>query len=627
MLHLLLIDDNPDDRALVLREIQKVLADARVDQVGERVTFEALTAQPELPWDVVVTDYQLRWSTGMEVFRSLRERRPDLPVILFTASGSEELAVQALKEGVDDYITKTPRHYGRVPYAIRACAERRQQKRDADAAAAALRAREAHLQLAMDAGAMTAWQLDLASGLILLDGRENGPFGGARAVSATEVLASVHTEDRDRMRATWDQARVTGARFEIEFRMLMGEKERWLRASAIRGGAMVDDRWVGVVQDVTRAKRTEAQLRSADREKNEFIAMLAHELRNPLAPLRYLGQLLAQRPDTAQLERAREIIERQVGVMARLLDDLLDVSQLTYLQPVIRAEPLDLGEVVRHAAADAAPALVHHRFTLSVPSAPVRIEGDRVRLQEILQNLIDNAVKFTPAGGSINLRLETSERHAVLVLQDSGIGVDPELIERIFAPFVQARASATEPHRGLGLGLAVVQKLVQAHGGTVRARSGGSAQGFTIEIHLPLSTQATAEPTRASPVSGSPTGGLRVLVADDEQDLAETLRDLLGLEGHEVILAYDGASAIAAAESFRPQVMVLDIGMPNGSGDAVAQWVRQQPWGAEVKLIAVTGWGRSEDRDRTQRAGFDLHLVKPVGARLLIEAVAEPKKD
>jgi two-component system CheB/CheR fusion protein len=623
--HLLLVDDNPDDRALVRREIERVLAEVRIDEAGDAETFSSLLAGAETPWDVVVTDYELRWATGMDVFRRLRERWPDLPVILFTASGNEELAVQALKEGIDDYITKTPRHYGRVPYAVRACAERRRQTRAAEASLEALRRREAQLQLAMDAGAMAAWQLDLEGGRIILDGRSEGPFAGAGGPTAiADFQAGVHVEDRPAVQAALDAAAAGEARLQAVFRTALRGEERWLSARAVAGGPAMRNRWIGVVQDVTEAKRLEAQLRAADREKDEFIAMLAHELRNPLAPLGYVARLIGPGAPEEQLVRAQVMIERQVAVMARLLEDLLDVSQLTRHRVELQKSVLDLRDVIADAAEDAQVAVEQagHRLTVSLPAEPVWVDGDRVRLQEILDNLVNNAVKFTPPPGTLVLTLTAEAGEAVLVVEDSGVGLESDMLERIFQPFVQARQSPTQPHRGLGIGLAVVRRLAQAHGGRVRARSAGAGRGSAFELRLPIAAAPAPAAAATATLPGPARQVLRVLVADDEVDMAESLRDLLELEGHAVSIAFDGATAIERAGPLQPEVMVLDVGMPNGSGDTVARWVRAQPWGASVKLIAVTGWGRDEDRRRTADAGFDLHLVKPVDVEQLLQALA-----
>lgn len=627
-LRILLIDDNPDDRSLVQREIRKVLPDALVDEVGADEEFEAVLAGPA-SWDVVVTDYQLRWSTGLEVFRRLRRERPALPVIMFTASGSEAIAVEALKEGLDDYITKTVRHYGRIPCAIRASAERHRRRRAAEVAAAELRDKETRLQLALDAAAMDSWEYDPKTGRAVLHGRSRQIFGPLRREFATEQLfARLHPDDRERVRAQFLAAVAGVARLDAEFRIAAREGgERWLRAAAILDTAGGTSRLVGVLEDITRRKALEGQLREADRQKNEFIATLAHELRNPLAPIRYMAQLLRPGSPDGTVAKAREVIERQVVQMGRLLDDLLDVSRITLNRIELRRERLDLGIIAGQVADDLRPAAEAAGLALSlaVPAAPVWVEGDPVRLHEVVDNLLHNALKFTRRGGQVSLSLEREGGEAVLQVADDGIGIAPDMLDRIFDTFVQASTGpASSTPGGLGIGLTVVRRMVALHGGEVEARSAGLGRGARFIVRLPLVGEAAPQAAdELQPAARGRGGRLRILVADDQPDAAESLALMLKLQGHALTIAHDGEEAKAAAEREPPDVMVLDIGMPRASGLEVARWARSQPWGGTVRLVAVTGWGRKEDRQRTREAGFDVHLVKPVDMDALLRACGQ----
>ncbi|MFC0677335.1 response regulator [Lysobacter korlensis] len=611
-LSLLLVDDNPDDRALVIRELRKVLPDSQVDEASDADGFEALLAEGRR-WDVAITDYRLRWSTGMDVFHRLRETYPDLPVIMFTASGDEELAVTALKQGVDDYITKTPKHYGRVPYAVQACTDRQQRRRQAEHASQALERSEALLNLALESVGIETWEYDLERRVLTLHGRAPRVFpGGQRELSADRLRGVMHPDDVERVRAEFLAAASGATRFESEFRLCVGENLRWMRAAGMADGG---SRLVGVLEDITRRKRVEEQLREEDRQKDQFIATLGHELRNPLAPIRYAVQLLDERSDGARIMRARAVIERQAETMARLLDQLLDLSRIAHDRIVLERQSMDLRALLDDAGEDARllTDASGQSLVLSVPDYEVVVDGDPIRLKQVVDNLVQNAVKFTPAGGRIEIALTTDDAVAELRVRDTGIGITGDMLERVFEPLVQADAGpASRVRGGLGIGLAVVRRLVGLHGGTVMASSLGPGHGATFTVRLPLAHAARDDAPHALEPDGTARRAWRVLVADDHADAAASLGLVLELHGHEVRTANDGLQAQAMAEHWRPDAMVLDIGMPGANGDEVARWVRAQPWGASVRLVAITGWGRPEDRLRLRDAGFDVHLVKPV---------------
>lgn len=620
-LALLLIDDNPDDRALVIREIRKVLPEAQVDEASDAHGFEALLAEGG-HWDAAITDYRLRWSTGMDVFHRLRETRPELPVIMFTASGDEELAVTALKQGVDDYITKTPKHYGRVPYAVQACVERRQRRQQAEAAGSALERSETLLSLALEAVGMETWEYDLARGVLTLHGRSPRVFGtGRRELPVERLLGTMHPDDWERLRAEFLAAASGATRFESEFRLCTADAVRWMRAAGMSDG---DSRVVGVLEDISRRKRVEEQLLEADRQKDQFIATLGHELRNPLAPIRYATQLLTADCDAGRIARARAVIERQAGTMARLLDQLLDLSRIAHDRIELERQPMDLRPLLRDATDDAQPLAdgAGQTLTLSMPDRPVTVDGDAMRLKQVVDNLVQNAIKFTAAGGRVEIALTADDSTAELRISDTGIGIAGDMLERVFEPLVQVDAGpASNVRGGLGIGLAVVRRLVGLHGGTVAASSPGPGRGATFTVRLPLAQAAREAPSPAATSGDWSRRSLRVLVADDHADAAASLGMVLELQGHEIRTVHDGLQAQAVARQWQPDAMVLDIGMPGASGDEVARWARAQPWGGLVRLVAITGWGRPEDRKRLREAGFDVHLVKPVGLDELIAAL------
>jgi signal transduction histidine kinase len=377
----------------------------------------------------------------------------------------------------------------------------------------------------------------------------------------------------------------------------------------------VEERTAELRDTLLRLQESEASLRDADHRKDEFLAMLAHELRNPLAPIRNSVEILRQRADQERgLRWSYEVIERQLAQLSRLVDDLLDVSRITRGRLEIRPEIVDLGEILRNAADGIRPEVCakHLQFEVAVPAEPVPVQADPVRLTQVVLNLLDNARKFTPDGGTVGLAGEQGSHEVVITVRDSGPGIPAEARPRLFQMFYQVN-DGTAPYRGgLGIGLALVKRIVEMHGGTVEVRSPAAGNGSEFVVRLPL---VSAAPVVASSPLGRSVGlasPRRVLVVDDNEDSANSLAVLLRRDGNTVRTAYDGLAAIAAAESFHAEVVLLDIGLPALDGYHVARQIRQTPWGRDIVLVAVTGWGQENDRRRTREAGFDAHLVKPV---------------
>ncbi|MGZ8253824.1 MAG: PAS domain-containing protein [Burkholderiaceae bacterium] len=370
------------------------------------------------------------------------------------------------------------------------------------------------------------------------------------------------------------------------------------------------------IQDITERKRTELTLLDADRRKDEFIATLAHELRNPLAPMLNAIQLLQLDGDAdVTRQRAKDIIERQVLQMARLIDDLLDISRITLGKLTLRREPVDVAAVVDEAIDLARPHIIasEHRFDLELPALPVQLSGDRTRLAQVLSNLLINAAKYTPRCGSISLTVTAESEEAVIRVRDNGIGIAQESFDGLFEKFSQVRSTQDRTGGGLGIGLALSKGLVHMHGGTICASSPGVGMGSEFVIRLPIA--AAQAPPAIDPiytVTTVPTGGLKVLVADDNEDAVESAAMLLSLNGNDVKLASDGLEAVEAANRYRPDVVLLDIGMPKLNGFEACRRIRSEPWGKDMLVVAVTGWGQEEDRRRTAEAGFDAHFTKPV---------------
>ncbi|HSA55818.1 MAG TPA: PAS domain-containing protein [Gemmatimonadaceae bacterium] len=367
-----------------------------------------------------------------------------------------------------------------------------------------------------------------------------------------------------------------------------------------------------------RLEEAERELKEADRRKDEFLATLAHELRNPLAPIRNAVELLAiQEGLPAPLRTARDVIERQVAQMVHLVDDLLDVSRVSRDRLQIRREVVELSTVVQHAIETSRPLIdtSGHVLTVDVPSEPVYLDADMTRLAQVVANLLNNAAKFTPDGGTISLRAVTGNGHVRISVRDAGIGIAREHLDRIFEMFSQVAPALQRAEGGLGIGLSLVRRLVELHGGQVEARSEGLGHGSEFIITLPV--LAAPQPPSSVSVNGqeatTPVAQSRILVVDDNHDTAESLAQLLRLRGHDVRVAFTGIEAVEACERSTPDVVLLDIGLPGLNGYEAARRIRELPAGRRIQLVAITGWGQEEDRQRSRAAGFDHHLVKPVG--------------
>jgi signal transduction histidine kinase len=369
--------------------------------------------------------------------------------------------------------------------------------------------------------------------------------------------------------------------------------------------------------------KAESQLREADRRKDEFLAMLAHELRNPLAPISAGAQLLQSgHASEVAVQRTAGIIVRQVHHMTRLVDDLLDVSRVTRGLVTLTRAPLDVGKIIADAVEQADPLLKsrQHRFEVTLPQTPMVVNGDHKRLVQVLVNVLNNAAKYTPAGGAVKLTARAEADTIKLIVSDNGIGMSPDLRSHVFELFAQAQRNSDRSQGGLGLGLALVKSLVELHGGSVAVDSEGEHKGSTFTITLPASQQQPAVPLPGP--AATPSRKLRVLVVDDNVDAAQTLQLLLEAGGHHVSVAHTALTALEIAQAKSPELCLLDIGLPDISGYDLARGLRSLPHTAHATLVAVTGYGRREDRDQANAAGFDHYFVKPVDVDALLALIA-----
>jgi PAS domain S-box-containing protein len=491
-----------------------------------------------------------------------------------------------------------------------------------------LRENEERLRLALEAGQVGTWdwnipndQITWSDSIYRFHGLKPGEFGGR----VTDFVALIHPDDREPVNATIQTALESGEAYSAEMRIVWPDGTvRWI---ATNGKVMFDAagqpvRMLGATVDVTERKLAEQSLIEADRRKDEFLAMLAHELRNPLAPMRNAIQLLRRiGPPDPELQRAREVIARQVEHLARLVDDLLDAARITEGKITLKKERVDLLSIIGRALETSRPLIDarKHRLTVALPEEPLRLEGDTTRLTQVVSNLLHNAAKFTPEGGQIWLAAEADTGQVVLRVRDSGIGIPQELLPHVFDLFRQADDSLDRSAGGLGIGLTLVRRLLELHGGKVEAFSEGPGRGSEFVVRLP----AFADDFKALAEGDAAVGDLResacyrVLVVDDNIDSAESMALLLELYGHQMRIAHDGPAALKAARSFRPQVVVLDIGLPGMDGYEVARHLRADAQTQRAILIAMTGYGQSEDRQQSMRAGFDHHLVKPLDPDVL----------
>lgn len=372
-------------------------------------------------------------------------------------------------------------------------------------------------------------------------------------------------------------------------------------------------RWFGTNTDVTAQRDAEQAVRAADRRKDEFIAILSHELRNPLAPIRFALPVLERESLTAAGKRALTIVDRQVDQLARLLDDLLDASRITRGKLELRRKPVALDGIIRTAVDAVTPMMTagRHDVECVITEQPIWVDGDPVRLTQVLTNLLTNSARYTPRGGRIAVESARDDGAAIIRVRDTGIGIPHEALPTIFEMFRQVDRP-DHPQGGLGIGLALSKRLGEMHGGTIEVRSDGAGRGSEFTVRLPLAPVAIDEHRGTDPAQIAPRRRLRVLVVDDNADLVEMLTLLVRERGHEVRHALDGETAIAAALAFQPDVALLDLGLPVRSGLDVARELRRHPKTAATRLIAITGWGQAEDRARTREAGFDAHLTKPI---------------
>jgi PAS domain S-box-containing protein len=666
---ILLVDDEPRN----LDALESILEASGYTFVRAQSADQALLATLQNDFAAIILDIKMPGMNGLELARLIKQRKRSqhVPILFLTAYSLDEREVlQAYGIGAVDFLSKpinpeilrskvevfaslfrTTRALASAVEALNAevvqkevaqdqlrlakeLLETRVLERTAELARAnrEVRDNEERLRLALAVAQVATWEWDLTSGRMrwsadpeVVFGFPAGSFGADARISHV-----VHPDDAGALNAAFECAMETGD-FEAEYRVIRPDGSIvWL---ADRGRVMQDannqpNRILGVSVDLTRRKTLEEALRESDRRKDEFLATLAHELRNPLAPIRYAVKVLDLKgPGTAEQRWAVELIERQAQHMARLIDDLLDINRITRNTLELRKESLELSAVIATAVETVRPLIDKdgHELTINLPSEKIHVNGDPVRLAQVFSNLLHNAAKYSKTergGGKVVLTARPDGPSVAISIQDDGVGISQAMLPRVFEMFAQVGKSIDQSEGGLGIGLALAKRLVEMHGGHIEASSEGLGMGSRFTVYLPI---ASVEPS-AEGESGKDrmTNGAarRILIADDNVDVAESFEIMLQMFGHEVQTAFDGLEALERAEEFRPDVIVLDVGMPKLDGYETARRIRQQPWGQDVVLIAVTGWGNEKDKNRSAEAGFDIHLVKPVDADTILKSVA-----
>jgi PAS domain S-box-containing protein len=651
-----------DDQRVNLLALEALLKDLGHNLVSVSSGEEALRQLDRSEFAVVLLDVQMEGLSGFDTARQIRRRDKDrhTPIIFVTAHEADRHQLEeAYGLGAVDYLVRPI-----IPVILRAKVmgfvelfhkseqikqqaerlrqiERREFEEKLARENARLQESEQRFARFMQHLPGLAWAKDLAGRYVYVNEAAEAAFNIPRAqlygktdaeVFPRRTAAEFMENDRKAL------ASPAGVKVIEELQHTDGVVHQSIVSKfpipgpdgrpALLGGMAIDitDR----KQLEEELRRRAEQLQEADRRKDEFLAMLSHELRNPLAPVRNALHIMKlPGAGAVAVRHAREIVERQIQHLVRLVDDLLDVSRIMQDKIELHKEEVELTVVVGRAIETAQPAIdaQGHQLDVAIPDTPIRVVADIIRLSQVISNLLTNAAKYTDQAGRLWLAVEREQNQAVIRVRDTGIGMPPELLPRVFDLFVQADRSLARSQGGLGIGLTLVKRLVEMHGGTVTALSPGPGQGSEFIIRLPalpeppgLATGATAEPGYCRP----PGPRRRILVVDDSVDTAESAAMVLRMAGHEVRVAHDGPSALDTVQTFRPEILLLDIGLPGMSGYEVARRLRAQPEGQTLVLAAMTGYGHEDDRRRSQEAGFDVHLTKPLDPTILEAFVAAP---
>jgi signal transduction histidine kinase/DNA-binding response OmpR family regulator len=630
---ILIADDNPDMRAYLRRLFaQRWTVEAVCDGAA------ALAAARRHRPDLVVADAMMPELDGFGLLRALRADAAleTVPVVLLSARAGEESRAEGLEAGADDYLVKpfsvrellarvsTHLHHGQVREA-----GARERKRLFDCLA------QAPVPIAILRGPDHVFELANAQYERLTGKSELA--GKPMRVAFPEIPADAELFTLfDRAYTGGETVAVDEYRQDVRHEDNTVKEEYWkLTLNPLRNRAGTVEGLIAVVINVTdsvRARRVMSEARAkaeaANRTKDEFLAMLGHELRNPLTPILATLQHMRLRGGEALSRRERELLERQARQLAKMVDDLLDVSRIAQGKVKLLRKPVDLADIVSRSVDVSSPLLEErgHDLTIDVPRG-LLVNGDEGRLVQVFSNLLTNAAKYTDPGGSIQILGGTEGKTALLRVRDNGMGISSDMLAHVFDRFTQGTQSSDRPQGGLGLGLSIVQNLVQLHGGVVGAKSPGPGKGSEFTVRLPLARRKSDRPKARAlpgPKLKTTTNPQQILLVDDNHDIADVLADILITRGHTVAVAYDGPGALAAVTSFRPRIALLDIGLPAMDGYELARRLRKQKGLTRLRLLALTGYGQTADKRRAERAGFTEHLVKPIEVEHLLDLIERP---
>jgi PAS domain S-box-containing protein len=667
-----------DDEARNLDALESILQSSGCVLVRAQTANEALFAVLQNEFAAIVLDIKMPGTDGLELAKLIKQRKRSrhVPILFLTAHSLDEAEVlQAYGVGGVDFLSKpinpeilrskiavfaslfrTTRALAATVEALNAeISERQKAQEELRLAKEQLEARvlertaelgranrevrdnEERLRLALAVAQVATWEWDLASGKMRWSANPEVVFGFPPGSFGPNLRIShaVHPDDIVDLDTAFHDALKTGD-FEVEYRAVRPDGSVvWIadRGRLVHDIANQPSRILGVSVDLTRRKRLEEALLESDRRKDEFLATLAHELRNPLAPIRYALKVLNMKePLTPELRWAVDIIERQTQHMARLIDDLLDVNRISRNTLELRKETVALASIINAAVEVSRPFIESNsqELLLDVPNEPIYLEADSVRLAQVFSNLLNNASKYSKleeGGGTIWLTADVHGPAAIVTIRDSGIGIAASMLPRVFDMFTQGGRSVGRSEGGLGIGLALAKRLVEMHGGTIEARSDGLGEGSEFSVRLPVAAALQQQSTAAEKSFRRQTEAKRrILVADDNPDVVETFEVMLQTFGHDVQTALDGFEVLEKAERFQPEVIVLDIGMPKLDGLETARRLRRQPWARKAVLIAITGWGNDQDKRQSAEAGFDVHLVKPVDPMTILNVLDDIDK-
>ena len=614
------VDDNDGARYAKSR----ILSRAGFEVIEAANGTQALeVARASLP-DLILLDVKLPDINGFEVCRQIKASPETAAILVLQTSAAAVQSIdriRGLDGGADSYLIE-PIEPAELIAHVRALLRVRR-------AEGALRESEERFRQMAENIDDVFWMLDPATDQLLYVSPAYHHLWGDSAIlpqpGPAHWAGSVHQEDEATVEAAY-RALASGTPYEIEYRIVRPNgTTRWVaeRAFPVRDSRDSIYRLAGIVNDISERKANEMVLRDADRRKDEFLAMLAHELRNPLAPIRNAIELLdpSRAPTTQNFETMREVIGRQVRHLSRLVDDLLDVARITQGKITLRQENVSLVAAIEAAIETVAPALTKKAHTLrtEMPDDSVYIVGDGVRIAQVLGNILSNAVKYTPQEGEILVDVHESDEDVQITVRDNGVGMSAETIPHIFDLFVQSQNSLERSEGGLGIGLPLARTLVELHGGQIQVFSAGAGQGSEFVVRLPLTRRVQSgqpavpdEPVAALPVEPGTGPALRLLLVDDSVDAATLLSMVLEADGYDVRIAHESTQALEIAARFKPEVVLLDLGLPGMDGFQLAQEMRKLDSTASALLVAVTGYGQAGDRQRSHDAGFDYHLVKPV---------------